>query len=381
MNPVLAGSPAYPFAALEAKKQALRARGVTLHDFTIGDPLEPTPAFIREALVRNIPAVSQYPTVAGRRSFREAVARYFLRRFKVALDPETEILPCSGAKEAIFHLPLALIDRASAKRTVLFGEPAYPVYERGAAYAGADVYAAALTEARRYLLEPSDLPPEVLARTELAWVNYPHNPTGAVADLAYFERVRDAARAHRFVVASDETYVDLHGGTPVPSLLNVMRENALVVHSLSKRSGMTGFRSGFIAGDPRLIAALKKMRPSVGVASPDFVQAAAEAAWDDDAHVDERRRVFQAKRAKVLALCGALGLEPLDAAAGLYVWIRAPQGHTAVTYADRLLEGGVVVTPGESFGATGAGWFRVALVPLLADMDGALEAWRQAHGR
>lgn len=350
-----------------------------LHDFTIGDPLEPTPPFIRDALVRAIPAVSQYPTVAGRKSFRESVARYFARRFGVQLDPDTEIIPCSGAKEAIFHLPLALIDRASPRRTVVYGEPAYPVYERGAAYAGADVHAAPLLESRGFRLEPSDLDPALLSRTALLWLNYPHNPTGAEADSTYFRQVHDCAAKYGFVVASDETYADLHGGTPPPSLLNVARENVLVIHSLSKRSGMTGFRSGFIAGDHRLITALKKMRPSVGVASQEFVQAAAEEAWSDDAHVEERRWIFAAKRDQALELCRELGLEPLAGASGLYVWIRTPAGHTSASYAEKLLEGGVVVTPGEAFGPSGAGWFRIALVPLLADMDAALEAWRLAH--
>lgn len=379
MNPVLTSSPVYPFAALEARKNELRTKGVRLHDFTIGDPLEPTPAFIRETLARSIPEVSQYPTVAGRASFREAVARYFERRFSVKLDPATQIIPCSGAKEAVFHLPMALIDRASPRKTVIYGEPAYPVYERGAAYAGADLHAAPLSEREGFLLEPASLDAALLARTSLLWVNYPHNPTGAMADLAYYRRVHAAARAQGFVVASDETYADLHDGTPPPSLLNVMSEGALVIHSLSKRSGMTGFRSGFIAGDPRLIAALKKMRPSVGVASPEFVQAAAEAAWSDDAHVDERRRIFDLKRRKVLALCEELGLEPLPNSSGLYVWIRTPAGMTSAAYAERLLEGGVVVTPGDSFGPSGAGWFRIALVPLVSDMDAALEAWRRAH--
>lgn len=380
MNPILTEAPPYPFAALDAKKDALRAKGVPLHDFTIGDPLEPTPGFIRDAMIAAIPAVSQYPTVAGTKAFREAVARYVQRRFGVQLDPDTEIIPCSGAKEAVFHLPLAIVDRASDRRTVLYGEPAYPVYERGAAYAGGIPHAVPLTPGNRFLLEPAAIAPDVLARTCLAWVNYPHNPTGAVADSAYYERVAAAAKAHGFVVASDETYVDLAVGEPAPSLLETTRENVLVIHSLSKRSGMTGYRSGFIAGDRRLIAALKKMRPSVGVASPVFVQAAAAAAWSEDAHVEERRAVFNAKRAKVMALCRELGLDALESAAGLYVWIAVPAGETSLSYSEKLLAGGVVVTPGESFGPSGAGFVRVALVPLLAQMDAALDAWRAAHG-
>jgi len=188
-----------------------------------------------------------------------------------------------------------------------------------------------------------------------------------------------AGRRYGFVVAADETYADIYYREPPHSLLEFARENVLVIHSLSKRSGMTGYRSGFMAGDPKLIAALRKMRPSIGSASQEFVQAAAEAAWNDDAHVGERRATFGAKREKVLALCRALGLEALDSGAGLYVWITVPQGETSASYCERLLEGGVVVTPGDSFGAPGAGFVRVALVPLLAELDEALAAWRKAH--
>ncbi len=379
MNPVLTEAPPYPFTALDAKKDALRAKGVTLHDFTIGDPLEPTPRFIKEAMIAAIPDVSQYPTVAGRKSFREAVSAYFKRRFRIDVDPETEIIPCSGAKEAVFHLAMAIVDRASEKRTVVYGEPAYPVYERGAAYAGGEPYAVPLTRDNRFYLEPANVPADVLARTCLMWLNYPHNPTGAVCGTSLYGRVAAASREHGFVVASDETYADLYGSEALPSYLNVTKENALVIHSLSKRSGMTGYRSGFIAGDAKLIALLKKMRPSVGVASPVFVQAAAEAAWSEDAHVAERRAIFADKRARVMSLCRELGLDALESAAGLYVWIAVPQGATSLSYSENLLAGGVVVTPGESFGPSGAGFIRVALVPLVKDFDAALGAWRKAH--
>jgi succinyldiaminopimelate transaminase len=380
VNPVLTNSPPYSLAQFDAKKDAVRARGLKLYDFTLGDPKEPTPTFIRDAMIANIPSVSQYPTVAGRKSLRDAISGYFQRRFNLSVDPEREIIPASGAKEAVFHLPFAIIDRDSEKRVVVWGEPGYPVYERGTAYAGGIGYAAPLRAERNFLLEPADIPEDVLKSTCLFWLNYPHNPTGAVADLAYFQRVVEASRKYGFIVAADETYADIYFREPPHSLLEVARENVLVLHSLSKRSGMTGYRSGFMAGDPKIIAALKKLRPSVGVASPEFVQAAAEAAWKDDAHVAERRAIFGQKREKVLAMCRELGLEALDSGAGLYVWITAPKGETGESYAERLLEGGVVVSPGNAFGGPGEKYFRIALVPLLNEFEAAMEAWRKAHG-
>jgi len=241
------------------------------------------------------------------------------------------------------------------------------------------VFAAPLLESKRFLLEPGDVPEDVLRRTALFWINSPHNPTGAVADRAYLRRVVDAARTFGFLVASDETYLDLFTGTPPTSILEVADDHALAIHSLSKRSGMTGFRSGFMAGDRTIIAALKKLRPSVGVASQVFVQAAAEAAWSDDDHVKTRVATFEEKRRRTLATCRSLGLRAVDAGAGLYVWIALPAGTNGSEYAEKLLESGVVVTPGEAFGPSGAGYFRLALVPLLADFDAALDAFARAH--
>lgn len=379
MNPVLFAGPAHAFAQIEEQKAALLAQGRRLFDFTIGDPLEPTPAFIRQALIDAVPAVSQYPSASGSASLRQAIARYVDRRFHVALNPETEVIACGGAKEAVFHLPLALVDRNATRRAVVWGEPSYPVYERGAAYAGAECVGLPLEAPRNFLLEPDDVPHDVLERTALFWINSPHNPTGATADLGYLKRVAEASQRHGFVIASDETYADLYWDEPPPSMLEVTRDNVVVIHSLSKRSGMTGFRSGFIAGDEKLIAGLNRMRPSVGVASQVFVQAAAEAAWDDDAHVAERRRLFARKRQRLLELCDELGLETLPSGGGLYVWFRAPSDDSSA-YARKLLTEGVVVTPGEVFGAAGAGWIRAALAPLEPELDDALDAWRKAHG-
>lgn len=378
MNPILSAGPAHAFALIEERKAELVAQGRRLFDFSIGDPLEPTPAFIRQALIDAVPEVSQYPSASGSASLREAIARYVDRRFHVTLNPQTEIIACAGAKEAVFHLPLALVDRNSTRRAVVWGEPSYPVYERGAAYAGADGVGLELRAQRGFLLEPDDVPEGVLERTALFWVNTPHNPTGATADLAYLERVANASRRHGFIIASDETYADLYWDEPPPSMLEVARENVIVIHSLSKRSGMTGFRSGFIAGDERLIAGLNRMRPSVGVASQVFVQAAAEAAWNDDEHVAERRRLFARKRQRIVELCNELGLETLPSGGGLYVWFRAPDDDS-FGYSKRLLTEGVLVTPGEVFGPAGAGWIRAALAPRLNELDEALDAWRKAH--
>ena len=209
-------------------------------------------------------------------------------------------------------------------------------------------------------------------------MSYPHNPTGAVAPRAYLERVGRAALRHGFVVASDECYADLYFGEPPLSMLQVQGENVVAIHSCSKRSGMTGYRSGFLAGDPDVVALLKRMRSHPGVASPDFVSAAAVAAWGDDAHAAERRALFRQKRDRLAAFFAEHGLACEGSQATLYLWVRVPGGHTAGSYAMALLGEGIVVAPGTAFGA-GEGYVRVALVPTLSECDEAIAAWRKVR--
>jgi acetylornithine/N-succinyldiaminopimelate aminotransferase len=359
---------------LDERKAALRRAGRKLFDFGLGDPLEPTPPFLRQALRDAVPEVSQYPSPLGTPALRGAAAGYLARRFGVKVDPDRQVVPATGAKEAIFHLPLAFRD---GKRTrVVMPDPGYPTYEAGARLAGLDPVQVPLREGNGFLLEPGDLPPSLLEETLLLWINYPHNPTGAVAPRAYLERVGRAAVEHGFVVVSDECYADVWFDEPPLSMLQVQVENVLAIHSCSKRSGMTGYRSGFVAGDPDLVAQVKRMRSHPGVASPDFVTAAAVAAWGDDAHVEERRATFRAKRERLAAFFREHGLAVQGSGATLYLWVRVPEGHTSSSYAMRLLDEAIVVSPGTAFGAAGEGYVRVSLVPTLADVEEAIERWR-----
>lgn len=359
--------------ALEERKARLRAEGRRLFDFGLGDPKEPTPPFLREALRAAVPEVSQYPSATGTPALRLAAAGYLRRRFGVAVDPETQVIPATGAKESIFHLPFAFCGDP-VRRAVVLPDPGYPTYEVGARFAGLEPVKVALGPHNRFLLEPDEVGEAVLARTLLFWVSYPHNPTGAVAPRDYLERVGAAARRHGFVVVSDECYADVYFGEPPLSLLQVQVENALAIHSCSKRSGMTGYRSGFVAGDPDLVAQLRRLRSHPGVASPDFVTAAAVAAWSDDAHAAERREVFRRKRDRMMRFFEGHGLSCDGSEATLYLWVRVPAGHGSGSYALRLLEEGIVVSPGTAFGA-GEGYVRVALVPTLAECEEAIERW------
>lgn len=371
-NPVLDAVQKNLMVALDERKASLRAAGRTLYDFGLGDPREPTPPFVREALRGAVPEVSQYPSPAGTPALRRACAGYLERRFGVRLDPERQVVPATGAKESIFHLPLAFA--GGARRKVVMPDPGYPTYEVGARFAGLEPVKVPLTARNRFLLEPEEVGEAVLSQTLLFWICYPHNPTGAVAPRDYLERVGRAALRHGFVVASDECYADIYFGERPLSMLEVQVENALAIHSCSKRSGMTGYRSGFVAGDADLVALVRRMRSHPGVASPDFVSAAAAAAWGDDAHAAQRREVFRQKREKLLRFFASRGLEVQGSEATIYLWVKVPRGHDAASYAGALLEAGIVVAPGTAFGA-GEGYVRVALVPTLEECDAAIAAW------
>jgi succinyldiaminopimelate transaminase len=360
INPTLAEMATYPFVRLEEARRRLVAEGVDVIDFGKGDPNEPTDPMIRQALVDALPERSPYPLAQGLPELREAAAGWCRRRFGVDVDPDTEIVPTYGSKEAIFSLA-AVLDTAG--RTVVFGEPAYPVYERGALFAGANVHTVPLLRENGFLAGLDDIPDD----TALVWVNYPHNPTGAVAPLSFYERLAELAAERDFVIASDEAYSELWFEDEPPSALQAAdRSRVVVFHTLSKRSSMTGYRSGFVAAPPGVIAALKAYRPTVGTAPQEFVQRASVVAWNDERHVDETRARYRAKRDVLVAAIEAKGWEIVASDATMYLWVVGPD-------ADELLERGVIVSPGEMFGPSGAGYVRFALVPTLEECKRAAD--------
>lgn len=382
MNPLLTRLGGYPLAAFQDLKVRMQAQDLPLHDFSIGDPVEPTPAFIRQALVDAVPEVSQYPTAAGPAALRQAIADWVARRFGVHVDPETQVVPTAGSKEAIFHFPLGVLDPHSERRAVIWGAPGYQVYERGQLFAGGTSDAVDLEDEHGWLLELDQLPSERLRAASTAWVNYPHNPTGAAADLDYYRRCVDAAREHGVVLASDECYMDIYPETdvPPPSVLQAAGDGlsgVVAAFSLSKRSGMTGYRAGALVGDAELIRAQRILRPNIGTASPEFVQRAAIAAWSDDDHVAARRAVFAAKREVVLGFLRQAGFHVGGSQATFYLWVRAP-GDDDAAYAEALLRARIIVSPGRAFGPAGTGWFRLALVPSVDGCREAVRIWSDA---
>jgi succinyldiaminopimelate transaminase len=368
VSPVLSGLTSYPFVRLEEAKRAAAARGVELIDFGVGDPREPTAELIRRALRDSVAETHAYPLAQGLPELRDAVAAWCGRRFGVDLDPDREVIPTLGSKEAIFTLALVVVDRDSRRNVVVVTEPGYPVPERGALFAGAETVRLPLREEHGFVPDLDAVPAQVWERIALFWVNYPNNPTGATSPPGFYDRLAGLARQHDFVLASDEAYSELWFDEPPGSVLQVPdRRNVLAFNTLSKRSSMTGYRCGFAAGDPELVAALRAFRPNVGTAPQEFVQRAGVVAWSDEEHVEATREVYRRKREVFLELFARKGIRVAGGAATIYLWIAVPEGESSEAFATRLLEHGVVVSPGAYLGAAGEGYARVALVPPLED--------------
>jgi succinyldiaminopimelate transaminase len=370
LSPVLAELAQYPFARLDDWKADAQARGIELIDFGMGDPREVTPTFIREALAAAIEPVSSYPRATGLPELREAISGWIDRRFGVAVDPDTEVVPTLGSKEAIFSFAqVALGD----KRLVAIPEPAYPVYERGALFANGTVVTVPLSEENGWLpdLEAFDAWDEIA----LFWLCYPNNPTGAVAPLRLYEELAARAREHGFVLCSDEAYSELWFDEPPVSALQVEdRTNVVVFNTLSKRSSMTGYRSGFVSAPREICDALRAFRPTVGTAPQEFVQRASVTAWSDDGHVEAVRALYRRKRDTLLPALEERGLRLAGSKATFYLWLDV--GGPSEDFARRLLGHGIVVVPGSFFGPAGEGYVRVALVPTQEECERAAEILR-----
>jgi succinyldiaminopimelate transaminase len=370
LSPVLSGLEQYPFARLDDWKSEAANLGIPLIDFGMGDPRERTPAFIRAAMLNSVDEVSSYPRATGLPELRNAIAGWVDRRFDVVVDADREIVPTLGSKEAIYSFAqIALGD----KRVVAIPEPAYPVYERGALFAGGTVASVPLREDHGWL-------PDLDAFTAwddiaIFWVCYPNNPTGAEAPLSFHEELAARAREHGFLLCSDEAYSELWFDAPPASALQVGdRTNVVVFNTLSKRSSMTGYRSGFVCAPADIADALRTFRPTVGTAPQEFVQRASVTAWSDEAHVDGVRAIYRRKRETMLPALEAAGLRLAGSTATFYLWLDV--GGPSEPFARRLLEHGVVCAPGSFFGPAGEGYVRFALVPTQDECERAAEIVR-----
>jgi len=369
--------PPYLFAEIDRKKREVRARGVDVIDLGIGDPDLPTPPHIIQALQKAAedPANHRYPSYEGMLAYRQAVADWYAKRFNVRLDPEQEVLTLIGSKEGTAHIPLAFVNPGDI---VLVPDPGYPVYAAGAWFAGGDVHWMPLRRENGFLPDLDAIPAEVARRAKLMYLNYPNNPTAAVATRDFFARVVAFARRHGILVCHDLMYSELKfDGFEPPSLLEVegAREVGVEFHSLSKTYSMTGWRLGFCVGNRAAVAGLGAVKTNVDSGVFQAVQIAGIAALTGPQDLAEQyRRTYEARRNIVVAGLKQLGWE-VDVPKGtFFVWAPVPGGLDSRSFATRLMEeAGVVVTPGVGFGPSGEGFYRIALTVDQARIAEAME--------
>jgi LL-diaminopimelate aminotransferase len=373
--------PAYLFAEISRKIAAKRQEGVEVITFGIGDPDLPTPAHIVEALKRGAdkPENHRYPESEGLPELRKTIADWYLRRFEVALDPDSEVLPLVGSKEGIAHVALCLADPGDV---ALIPDPGYPVYEVGALFAGARVEYVPLLEENGYLPDFAAIPAELARAARLIWLNYPNNPTGATADEAFFRRAVDWARDNDVAILHDAPYTEVvYDGYQPTSLLEVPggREVGVEFHSFSKSYNMTGWRVGMVCGNPVLVDALRRLKSNVDSGIPQAIQEMAiEAARGPQDVIAANNKVLQRRRDRLVAALRDLGLRVDPPKASLYLWAAIPEGYDSKSFATELLDTvAVVVTPGTGYGPHGEGYVRLSLTIPDDKLDEGIRRLRE----
>ncbi len=357
--------PPYLFAEIDRRISEKRAQGVDVISLGIGDPDLPTPGHVVEALCEaaRVTANHRYPDNYGLPALKAAISKWYQERFLISVDAQKEVLPLIGSKEGIAHIAWALLDPGDI---ALVPSPGYPVYQIGTLLANARPYLMPLEEKNGFLPDLTAIPDEVADQAKLMWINYPNNPTSAVAPADFFHEVVAFAKQHNLVVCHDAAYTEVafEGYRPL-SFLEIpgAREVGIEFHSFSKTYNMTGWRIGMAVGNAELIEGLGRLKTNIDSGIFNAVQyAAIEALKTPQSWIEERNAIYQRRRDLVLQTLAKMGVRAHKPLAGLYVWAAVPDGMSSVEYAMRVLDAtGVVITPGVGFGKHGEGYFRISL--------------------
>jgi len=373
--------PPYLFAEIDRKKKAAIAAGRPILNLGIGDPDKPTPQFIIDALARAVadPATHCYALDEGDPALRQAIAKWFKGRFGVDLNADTDILPTIGSKEAIAHLPLAVVNPGEV---VLVPDPGYPVYRAGSIFAGAEPHAMPLVAENGFLPDLDRIPADVRKRARLMFLNYPNNPTSACATSDFFARAVEFARDNDLIIAQDAAYTEVYYEEAPLSILQTpgAAEVAIELHSFSKTFNMTGWRLGWACGNAEIVAALQKIKSNLDSGVFTAIQKAGIAALEgyDRPEVAALRDMYRQRRDALVAGLRDVGLEPNSPGATFYVWVKCPAGTTSMEMAAMLLrECDIVATPGVGFGTGGDGYIRFALTVETDSIAEAIERIRK----
>jgi len=379
--------PPYLFVGINQKIAELRARGEEVISFAIGDPDLPTPSHIIERMCQAAydPVNHRYPETAGLPELCQAIAEWYERRFGVTLNPDNEVLPLIGSKEGIGHTALCFIEPGDL---ALVPDPSYPPYSLGTVLAGGEPYFMPLNEENDFLPNFEVIPSEVADRAKLMWLNYPNNPTGAIASLDFFEKAVHFAQQHDLVICHDAPYTEVaFDGYKPPSFMQATgaKTRGVEFHSLSKTYHMTGWRIGMVVGNADMVNALFKVKSNLDSGVPQAIQyAAVEALRGSQEHIAEHNAILQRRRDKLLKVLNEIGLKARIPKATFYIWAKIPQGYTSVDFTEKLLEEtGIAVTPGIGYGKEGEGYIRFSLTisdDRLETGVGRLLAWHRRRG-
>ena len=357
--------PPYLFKEIDRLKAEIQAQGADVISLGVGDPDLPTPKHIIAHLQQAAedPSTHQYPSYSGMNDFKGSVARWYQRRFGVTLDPETEVITLIGSKEGIAHFPLAFINPGDV---ALIPTPAYPVYAVATMFAGGDSYFMDLVRENDFLPDLTAIPPEMARKAKFMFINYPNNPTGAIAERPFFDKVVEFARTYNVIICHDAAYTEmgLDGYRPM-SFLEVpgAKEVGIEFHSLSKTYNMTGWRLGFAVGNAHILDGLGQIKSNIDSGAFNAIQRAGITALESDQScVAEMQRIYQERRDVLIAGLRSVGLQPEVPKASFYVWCPTPKGYSSADFTSLLLrQAGIVTTPGSGFGLPGEGYVRMAL--------------------
>lgn len=357
--------PPYLFAEINKKKSEMMKKGIDVIDLGIGDPDLPTPKHITEKLIQEIhnPQNLKYPSFIGEKEFREAVADFYDRKFGVSLDPDTEVLALIGSKEGIAHLVMTLINPGDY---VLVPDPSYPVYRMATLIAGGKYYNMPLTKENHFTPNFTTIPKSILPKSKLMFLNYPNNPTATTVDIEFFEQAISFARQSNIPIAHDAAYqLITYDGFPAPSILQVKNSKDIAVEfgSLSKTYNMTGFRIGYVVGNKEIIKGLSTIKGNIDTGQFTPIQkAAAFALKSDQSCIDENLKIYKERITAMVDALKSIGVEVKEPKGSFFIWAPVPKGYTSFDFATKVLEQtGVIVTPGNAFGPSGEGYFRISL--------------------
>jgi LL-diaminopimelate aminotransferase len=375
--------PPYLFAEIDRKVAEAKARGADIISFGVGDPDLPTPEVIVEALneAARDPGTHRYPSYTGLPEFRTAVADWYARRFGVKLDADEEVQPLVGSKEGIFHLPVAFVDVGDV---ALVPDPGYPVYETGTILAGGEAHLMPLLAENDFLPDFDAIPSNVLERARVMWLNYPSNPTAATTDKDFFARAIEFCARHDLLLAHDAAYTEItYDDYVAPSVLEVdgAMEHAVEFHSLSKTYNMTGWRLGWVAGAPKAIEAIKRLKTNIDSGVFDAVQRAGIVALESgDEALKHNVETYRRRRDLLCDGLKSMGVVVEPPRGSIYVWVPVPDGHTSESFTKFLLdETDIVVAPGNGYGPSGEGFVRFSLTLADERLEEGVERLRRAN--